>query len=206
MITISTKLLKAICEFASQDATRSHLHAVNFAPAPDKSDRCHVVAVDGHTMVIANLPRVSGESFAPRYVPLPDLRLAMRVAGATGHVTLSFPESHSTEVSAYDKAGILLTSNVVCLPKCSNPFPAYMNVLPDMNAGITSHGIDTKYFARIAGVSVAMGVANNAAKLVCAGAFDPIRYDIQSPAQNSEASVVIMPVRYDAGPINWRRH
>ena len=94
-----------------------------------------------------------------------------------------------------------------------------MNYLDGQSVGVLPPGINEKgnphavrlysiasLASRIAGVSVAMGVANNAAKLVCAGALDPIRYDIQSPAQNSEASVVIMPVRYDAGPINWRRH
>lgn len=205
MITISTKLLKAICEFASQDATRPWMHAVNFAPAVGaESTRCHVVALDGHTMVLADLPRVHGEPFAPRYVPLPDLRLAMRVAGATGHVTLSFPADHSTEVSAYDKAGVLLTSNVVCLPKDSAAFPDYMNVLPSPGE-IGPHWVSARYLSRISGVSVAMGVANDAAKLVAAGELDPIRYDIRSPAQNADASVVIMPLRCDQPAINWRR-
>lgn len=205
MLTISTKLLKAICEFASKDEDCRNLNGVNFECAPGASTRVNITATDGATMVIANVARAGGDEFAPRIVPLADLMLACRVAGTTGCVALSFADDRSTELAAHDKSGKQLASNTASHP-IGGSFPEYMNVLPSPGE-VAGFGIDTRYLARLFGIASALGVANNAAKLVASGPMDPARFDVRSPeAGGVDASVVIMPVRYDGAAINWQRH
>lgn len=178
MITVSTKLLKAILQFASKDVTRPHMCGIYF-------DGVDLVATDGHTLVRA---RVAGAdpNYTPILVPTVAIKQACAVAGAKGFVSL-----HGDTLTA-DGTAISVNRN-------GDKFPAWLQVIPRDGAVKSVVGFNADYIARLAPLAEAVrgkGSVEPFALTSATGELDPIRFDLQSAI--ADITVVIMPVRLDA--------
>lgn len=219
-ITITREILyrtlRAVAPFMSKDETRPNLHAIGFEAGHNEHGRAdlHVVATDGHTMIVAR-PIVAGHVVGPtaRFT-LPHARVeslirALKPSKATGHRLheLIFPPDGTLLIKGWSPDDGWPYEEQAPIP--SGPVaPPWRQVLPERapveplkSGGRKVPGAFTlspQYLARAGDAARLFGVEARSPRglslRVPASDLDAVRLDIDEPDTGS-LTIVIMPMQ-----------
>jgi hypothetical protein len=185
--------LVALAAHASKELYRPHVNAIYFAPATGVA-----VSTDGHRLCIAEFDAASG--IIPFLAPLTEVLLAIKLTPARGYALIT-----STGATVHDSTTKLIGQVPWVSPEAT--FPPYKQVVPPFStnwAGVPV-ALDGQYVASIRLVTKA---AKNAETFLFPpeSTIDPIVAQVRSRLSDDEPpttwTVVIMPMRSSAGPVN----